>query len=103
MAEEALRIQNEDFKFMNGVRPEKTVVILAPSRITCGINHCPTHILHILLTETMVLTCKFENDDNYVAAVYNNTLYDFVSKNENEAKEAFKKHVPDEPVPEEYC
>ena len=87
---------------MNDVRPEKTEVILSAKQNNVWNKPLPdAYIDHLIDGDDADFKFwKFENADKYVAAVYNNTLYDFVSKNENEAKEAFKKHVPDEPMPE---
>ena len=38
----------------------------------------------------LILKFKVENADKYVAAVYNNTLYDFVSKNRMKPKRRLK-------------
>ena len=103
MAERALRIQNEDrIKFKNDVRPEKTVVTLSAKQNNVWNEPLPDEYIKYLNKDGEDddgFDLKIDADD-YVAAVYNNTLYDFVSKDENQAKEAFRELFEGEPVPE---
>jgi hypothetical protein len=101
MAERPLRIQNEDrIKFKNDVRPNKTVVKLSAKQNNAWNETLrDEYIEHLRDKDDDGFEFEFDAD-NYVAAVYDNTLYDFLSKDENQAKEAFTKSFPGKPMPE---